>query len=360
MTDQKKTYKLRTGRRVGIIGATGAVGEALIRILIAHPQVKLTFLGSDHAAGEPIAKVLPVLRGQLDAVCRKPDLDALDAETDLVFLAKKGPDSMEWAPRLLDPAVNIKVIDCGGEFRFNDPAVYEQFYHNTHTCTDLLAEAVYGLPELYREQIKGARIVGNPGCYPTGAILPLAPLLAEGLIEPDGIAIDAYSGISGAGRQHSAKARNLFLDCNENCRAYGLITHRHAPEIEQELGLAAATPVTAVFIPHLIPLDRGILTTIFADLTRDVAPADILGLWRQRYANEPFVRIIDDPSDVELANVHRTNYCDFSAAIDPRTRKLVIVSALDNVIKGACGMAVQSMNLMLGLPETTALLHRCV
>jgi len=344
--------------RIGIIGATGAVGEALIRILLGHPDAELAFLGSDHAAGQRIDEVLPVLRGQLDAACREPELGAFAAECDVVFMAKKGPESMAWAPKLLD--AGLKVIDHGGEFRFRDPAAYEAAYGNKHTCPDLLAEAAFGLPELYRGQIEAARLVGNPGCYPTGVVLPLAPLLAEGLIEPDGIIVDAYSGLSGAGRQYSAKARNLFLDCDENTRAYGLITHRHAPEMEQELTAAAGRAATVVFIPHLIPVDRGILTTSFARLTREASAADVLALWRERYDGEPFVRIVDDPGSVELAHVARTNYCDFSAAVDPRTRTLVAVSALDNVIKGACGMAVQNMNLMMGVEETAGLLHRCV
>jgi len=343
--------------RVGILGATGAVGEALLRILVGHPQAELTFLGSDHAAGERIDRVLPVLRGQLEAVCRKPDLDAVAAEADVVFLAKKGAESLEWAPELLD--AGLKVIDCGGEFRFRDAAVYERFYGSKHTCPELLEEAVFGLPELYRDAIRKARLVGNPGCYPASAILPLAPLLAEGLIEPAAIAVDSYSGLSGAGKTYSEKARNLFLDCNESCRAYSPLTHRHAPEIEQELSLAAGEPVTVAFVPHLIPVDRGILTTIFADLAAGT-PGDALAIWRSRYADEPFIRLFEKLDDVTLANVHRTNYCDFAAIADPRTRKLVVVSALDNVIKGACGMAIQSMNLMFGIPETTALLHRCV
>ena len=344
--------------RVGIIGATGAVGEALIRILLGHPEAGLAFLGSDHAAGERIDAVLPVLRGLLDATCRKPDLDALAAECDVVFMAKKGPESMAWAPRLVD--AGIMVIDHGGEFRFRDAAVYEQAYGTPHTCPALLAEAVFGLPELYREPIKAARIVGNPGCYPTGAILPLAPLLADGIVSPDRIIVDAYSGISGAGKQYSAKSRNLFLDCDENVRAYGLLTHRHAPEMEQELSVAAGAPAAVVFVPHLIPVDRGILTTAFAQLAEDVTASDVLTLWRSRYADEPFIRIVDDPGAVELQHVARTNFCDFSGAVDPNTRTLVVVSALDNVIKGACGMAVQNMNLMAGLDETAGLLHRCV
>jgi N-acetyl-gamma-glutamyl-phosphate reductase len=344
--------------RVGIIGATGAVGEALIRILLGHPQAKLTFPGSDHAFGEPLDKVLPILRGQLDTPCRKPDLDALRAETDVVFLAKKGSDSLEWAPKLLD--AGLKAIDAGGEFRFRDPAVYEKFYAIKHTCPELLKEAVFGLPELYRDRLKSARLVANPGCYPTAAILPLAPLLAEGLIKATGIIVDAYSGLSGAGKTYSEKTHNLFVDCNESCRAYDPLTHRHAPEMEQELSLAAGKPATVVFVPHLLPVDRGILTTIFADLARPATTDDVYAAWRKRYAGEPFIRLFDKVGEVTLANVHRTNYCDFAAIADPRTAKLVIVSALDNVIKGACGMAIQSMNLMFGIPETTGLLYRCM
>ncbi|MBM4031565.1 MAG: N-acetyl-gamma-glutamyl-phosphate reductase [Planctomycetes bacterium] len=345
--------------RVGILGATGAVGEALIRILLGHPEARLTFLASDHASGTRVDEALPVLRGQTDAVLRKPDLAGFAAEADVVFLAKKGADSMDWAPRLL--AGGLRAIDCGAEFRFRDPAVYERFYGTKHTCPDTLAEAVYGLPELYRDRIRAARIVGVPGCYPTTAILPLAPLLAEGLVSPAAIAVDAYSGLSGAGKTYNEKTRNLFVDCDENCRAYSPLVHRHAPEIEQELSLAAGTPASVLFVPHLLPLDRGILTTIFADAgKRPASTADVLALWRRRYAAEPFIRIFDKLDEVTLANVHRTNYADFSALVDPRSNKVVIVAALDNIVRGACGMAVQSMNLMFGLPETTGLLFRCV
>jgi N-acetyl-gamma-glutamyl-phosphate reductase len=342
--------------RIGIIGSTGSVGEALIRVLLGHPQAKLSFLGSDHASGERVADVLPVLRGQTDVVCRKPDLEALAAEADVVFLAKKGPDSMEWAPKLLD--AGLKVIDCGGEFRFRDAAVYEQFYGNAHTCPELLDEAVYGLPELYREELRSARIVGTPGCYPASAILPLAPLLRAGLVEPGAIAVDSYSGLSGAGKRYSEGARNLFVDCDENCRAYAPITHRHAPEIEQELSLAAGREATVLFVPHLIPIQRGILTTLFARLSTPLSLEDVLTCWADAYSGEPFIRLVEEPGDVELAHVAGTNYCDFAAAVDPRTNRLVIVSALDNVIKGAVGSAVQSMNLLCGFDETDGLLHR--
>ncbi len=341
---------------IGIIGSTGSVGEALIRVLLGHPQTKLSFLGSDHAAGERIADVLPVLRGQTDAVCRKPELDALADEADVVFLAKKGPDSMEWAPKLLE--AGLKVIDCGGEFRFRDAAVYEQFYGSAHTCPELLAEAVYGLPELYREELRSARLVGTPGCYPASAILPLAPLLRAGLVEPDAIAVDSYSGLSGAGKRYNEGARNLFVDCEENCRAYAPITHRHAPEIEQELSLAAGSEATVLFVPHLIPVQRGILTTLFARLATPLSLEDVLACWAEAYSGEPFIRLVEEPGEVELAHVTGTNYCDFAAAVDPRTNRVVIVSALDNVIKGAVGSAVQSMNLLCGFDETDGLRHR--
>ena len=294
-----------------------------------------------------------------DLICRKPELAALTAECDVVFMAKKGPESLAWVPQLLE--AGLKVIDHGGEFRFRSAATYEAFYGNEHTCAGILEEAVYGLPERYRDAIASARIVGNPGCYPTCAVLPMIPLLASGIVSADTpIMVDSYSGVSGAGKRYSAGSRNLFVDCDSNVRAYGPITHRHAPEIEQEMTAAAGLPVSAVFVPHLIPVDRGILTTQFARLTAPTTVDDVLALWHAAYDSEPFLRIFDNVGDVELSNVARTNYCDFACAIDGRTNTLVVVSALDNVIKGACGLAVQNMNLMFGLPETTGLLHRCV
>jgi len=340
--------------RVGIIGATGAVGEGLIRVLLRHPQAELAFLGSDHAAGRPIAEVLPALGGLLDQVCQKPELNAIAREADVVLMAKKGPESLEWAPKLLD--AGLKVIDCGGEFRFRDPATYERFYGNPHTCPELLAEAVFGLPEIHREELRSARLVGNAGCYPACALLPLVPLVADRLVSPRGIVVDAYSGLSGAGRTYSPKSRNLFIECNENCRAYSPLTHRHAPEIEQELTLAAGAEATVAFVPHLLPTDRGILTTIFADVAEGTTTEQVVECWRRHYAHEPFIRIRESLDQVELANVQRTNFCDFAAIADPRTGKLVIASALDNVVKGACGNAVQVMNILFDLPETAGLL----
>ncbi|HUS58575.1 MAG TPA: N-acetyl-gamma-glutamyl-phosphate reductase [Planctomycetota bacterium] len=338
--------------RVGIVGATGLAGEGLIHILLGHPQAKLACLCSDHAAGEDVAKVLPSLNKETTMAFCACDPERLIGETDVVFFAKKTPDSMRQIPRLLDGGV--KAIDIGGEFRLKDPAAYRKWYKNEHDCPELLAEAVYGMPEFYADKVRKARLVANPGCYPTSAVLPLVPLLRERAIEPDGISIDAYSGISGAGKTSGYS----FLDCNENMRAYSLVGHKHTPEIEQELSAAAGKSVVASFVPHLVPLERGIHTTIFAAANANSGKA--LQILKDFYAAAPFVRVIDDPSQVALLNVRCTNYCDISVALDNRAGKLIIVSAIDNTTKGAGAQAVQNMNLMFGLDETTGLKNRSI
>jgi len=338
--------------RVGIIGSTGLAGEGLIRVVLGHPEAELTCLCSDHAAGKDIAEVLPGLAKEISMTLAPSDADRLIRDADVVFLAKKAPDSMRLVPKLLD--AGVKAIDIGGEFRLKDPAAYEQWYKNKHECPELLGEAVYGLPELYADAIKKARLVANPGCYPTAAVLPLAPLLREGLIEPDGINVDAYSGISGAGRT----AGYSYLDYNENIKAYSPVGHKHTPEIEQELSAAAGKAVIVSFVPHLAPLDRGIHTTIFARASNKSKNA--LHALKDFYAAAPFVRIVDDPAAVTLLNVRNTNYCDISVALDNRAGMLIMVSALDNTTKGAGAQAVQNMNLMFGLGETTGLRRRSI
>ena len=338
--------------RVGIVGSTGLAGEGLIRILLGHPEAELTCLCSDHAAGKDIAEVLPGLVKEISMTLAPSDADRLIRETDVVFLAKKAPDSMRLVPKLLEGGA--KAIDIGGEFRLKDPAAYEQWYKTKHECPELLEEAVYGLPELYAGAIKTARLVANPGCYPTAAILPAAPLLREGLIEPEGISVDAYSGISGGGRTGGYS----FLDCNENVRAYAPVGHKHTPEIEQELSAAAGRQVIVSFVPHLVPLARGIHTTIFARARAGAENA--LQTLKHFYASAPFVRVIDDPAKVELLNVRNTNYCDVSVALDNRAGMLIMVSAIDNTTKGAGAQAVQNMNLMFGLGETTGLKRRSI
>jgi len=342
--------------RVSIVGATGLVGECLIRAVLGHPQCKLALLVSDHAAGKKIGELLPPLRSELDMETVAATPREVAAASDIVFTAKKGSETFAVVPGLLQ--AGVKVIDIGGEFRFKDAAVYEQWYKEPHACKELLREAVYGLPELYREQIKAARLVGNPGCYVTSAVLAAAPFLAANLIESAGIVVDAYSGLSGAGRQYNAKNSNLFVDIDENLRAYNVGTHRHTPEIEQVLSHLAGTPITLTFVPHLAPLDRGILTTVFARPKSGLDTARALDVMRAYYGSAPFVRVLDTVQDVAVSNVVRNNYCDLSVQVLERSQQVVIASALDNLVKGAAGQALQNLNLMCGLEETLGLKGR--
>jgi N-acetyl-gamma-glutamyl-phosphate reductase len=344
--------------RVSIIGATGLVGECLIRAVLGHPQCKLALLVSEHAAGKKIGDLLPSLRAELDLETVAAAPADVARASDVVFTAKKGSETFALVPGLLK--AGAKVIDIGGEFRFKDAAVYEKWYKETHACKDLLREAVYGLPELYKDQIRTARLVGNPGCYVTSAILGLAPLLAAGVIEPNGIVVDSYSGMSGAGRQFNAKNSNLFVDIDENLRAYNVGVHRHTPEIEQALSDVARAPLTLTFVPHLAPLDRGILSTAFArpkaGLTTERAVETMREFYSQRGA--PFVRVLERVDEVAVSNVVRSNYCDVSVQVVERSQQVVIASALDNLVKGAAGQALQNLNLMCGLDETAGLKGR--
>ncbi|MCY3023864.1 MAG: N-acetyl-gamma-glutamyl-phosphate reductase [Planctomycetota bacterium] len=344
--------------RVSIIGATGLVGECLIRAVLGHPQCKLALLVSEHAAGKKIGDLLPPLRGELDMQTVAATPEEVAAASDVVFTAKKGAETFAVVPSLLK--AGTKVIDIGGEFRFKDAAVYEQWYKEQHACKDLLREAVYGLPELFKEQIRTARLIGNPGCYVTSAILALAPLLAADVIERAGIVVDSYSGLSGAGRQFNPKNSNLFVDIDENMRAYNVGTHRHMPEIEQALSVVAGQPIVLTFVPHLAPLDRGILTTCFArpkpGLTTEKARAATRDFYQRRGA--PFVRVLDRVEDVAISNVVRGNYCDLGVQVVERSNQVVVASALDNLVKGAAGQALQNLNLMCGLEETMGLKGR--
>lgn len=344
--------------RVSIVGATGLVGECLIRALLGHPQCKLALLVSDHAAGKKIGDLLPPLRGELDMETVSADPETIAKASDIVFAAKKGSETFAVVPGLFQ--AGAKVIDIGGEFRFKDPAVYEKWYKEPHGAKELLAQAVYGLPELNKEQIKHARLVGNPGCYVTSALLALAPLVKEKLIDLDGIVVDSYSGLSGAGRQFNAKLSNLFTDIDGNMRAYNIGVHRHTPEIEQTLSIVAGKPVVVTFVPHLVPLDRGILTTTFARPKAKLTTAKALDCLKSFYNEQsaPFVRVLNTPEEVAIGNVVRSNYCDISVTLVERSNQLVITSALDNLVKGAAGQALQNMNIMCGLVETAGLKGR--
>lgn len=341
--------------KIAIVGASGYSGEELVRLLARHPRVELTALTSRQAAGQPLSKVYPRFAGLPAASVQFIDSDvAAIAATgaQIAFLALPHGVAKEFAGPLLQ--AGLRVIDLSADFRIKDAATYEEFYAEKHTASELLAESVYGLPELYREQIRSARLVASPGCYPTSMILPLAPLLKAGLLDPASIIVTSMSGVSGAGR--TVKLDYLFGECNESVRAYGLPKHRHLAEVEQELTNAAGQPVTISFVPHLVPINRGIQTTIHASLKPGSTPTAVGEAWQRAYRDEPFVRLLPEGALPDTKNVALTNFIDLAWRHDSRTGRIVLLSAEDNLVKGAAGQAVQSLNIICGYDETTGLL----
>lgn len=337
---------------VGIVGASGYTGVELARILAGHPEVRLTVATSRQYAGKPLAEVFPNLRKRVDIVCENLAVEELVDRADFFFCAVPHKTAMDIVPRLL--AAGKKVVDLSADFRIHDAAVYEAWYQ-PHSSPQFLAEAAYGLPELYRGTIASARLTANPGCYPTSIILALTPLLKAGLIDADTLIIDSKSGTSGAGR--AANVGTLFCEVTDGFKAYKVGgTHRHIPEIEQELSLAAGRPVTITFTPHLLPISRGILSTIYATLTETGNTADLQSLYEQCYGDEPFVRVLPKGTVPATQHVRGSNCCDIGFQHDPRTGRLIVMSAIDNIVKGASGQAVQNMNLMHGFAETTGLM----
>ncbi len=348
---------------VGIIGASGYSGEELVRLLLNHPRAELTTVTSRQYAGQSVAQVFPKFSHLPKArTLRFVDSNAeLVAKTaEIVFLALPHGVAAEFAAPLLQ--LGAKVIDLSADFRLKSPEVYKEFYGHDHPAPDLLAKSVYGLPEVYREQIKASSLVASPGCYPTSILLPLLPLISAGLVQPNSIIADSLSGVSGAGRK--AELDYLFCECNESVRPYGVPKHRHLSEIEQELGVAAKSKVTVQFTPHLIPVNRGILSTIYVAPSKHFATADeaaalnqaIAEAYASAYADEPFVRVLEGKLLPDTKNVVGTSVCEFAWRLDPRTGRLILMSAIDNIVKGASGQAVQSLNLMCGYPETAGLL----
>ncbi len=338
--------------RVGIVGASGYTGVELARILSAHPGVEISVATSRRYADMPLAEVFPSLRKRVDIVCENLAPDALADRADFFFTAVPHKTAMDIVPVLL--AEGKKVIDLSADFRIRDVSVYEQWYQ-AHSSPELVAEAVYGLPELYRRKICGARLVANPGCYPTSVILGLAPLARERLIDPATLVIDAKSGTSGAGR--SASVATLFCEVTDGFRAYKVGgTHRHIPEMEQELSALADCPVTISFTPHLLPVSRGILSTMYAALTTDITAGELQSLYEATYEDEPFVRVCPAGSLPATQYVRGSNCCDIGIQVDERTGRVIVLAAIDNIAKGASGQAVQNMNLMTGLEESTGLL----
>jgi len=342
--------------RVGVVGATGYTGAELIRIIANHPKVELSAITSRQYAGRKFSDIYPSMTGIIDRVCEKlsmndsNDFNNFCKKVDFVFLALPHKISMKFAPEFIDR--NIKVVDLSADFRFNDVSKYEQHYQ-PHTAKKLLEKSVYGLCEIYHNKISNADIVGNPGCYPTSILLPLLPLIADNIIQPDSIIADSKSGVSGAGRSLSLGTH--FCEVNEAFKAYNIAKHRHIPEIEEILSIEANKEVGIVFAPHLLPISRGMLSTIYAKLSENITTADVENSLKSKYSQKPFIRICSNLPNV--SNVQGTNYCDIGFTIDKRKKQLILVSVIDNLVKGAAGQAIQNMNIMLGINETTGLLQ---
>lgn len=333
--------------KAGLVGVTGYTGMELARLMTHHSSMELVRATSRSEAGKTLADIYPFLSrlplGEL--VITQPDPADLAEQCDVVFLAVPHKTAMEIAAALLEEGV--KVVDLSADFRINDKDTYEQWYAAEHTKADLLPEAVYGLPELYLDRIMGARLIANPGCYPTSAILGLAPALDAGVIETEDIVIDAKSGTSGAGR--GANVATLFCEVYDTFRAYGLPTHRHTPEIEQEISKIAGTDITVSFSTHLLPIDRGILSTIYTKLATDITLDDIHALFTAYYADKPMVRILPKGQLPETRFVRGTVFCDIGLVKDSRTSRLIVVAAIDNLCRGASGQALMNANLICGL-----------
>jgi N-acetyl-gamma-glutamyl-phosphate reductase len=336
--------------RVGIIGATGYTGLELLRLLLHHPEAEVTALTSQKYAGVPIDQVFPSLTKCLRLKCEGLSVDQISKKTDFIFTAVPHKTAMETVP--LFYRQGKKVVDLSADFRFKDPGVYERWYQK-HTSADLLPESVYGLPELHREEIRKAKIVGNPGCYPTGALIGLIPLVKKGMVLLEGIVIDSKSGVSGAGRD--VVLGSLFCEVNEGVKAYKIFEHRHLPEIEQEVSEIAQKKISVTFVPHLIPMDRGILTTLYLVLTKKWKAEEVLNTFQEHYQKEPFIRIYPKGKLPNTKDVRGSNYCDIGVKVNETDGRAVIVTAIDNLVKGASGEAVQNMNIMLGYPETMGL-----
>ncbi|MBU1290304.1 N-acetyl-gamma-glutamyl-phosphate reductase [bacterium] len=347
--------------KISVIGSTGYAGKELVKILMNHQKVELVHLVSSSYAGKNIAEIFPEFLNKLDKKLINFNLDVVSQDSDLVFTALPHTVSMDMVPELLKKGV--KVVDLSADYRIKDSAVYQEWYKKelNQISKELLLEAVYGLPEIYLDKIKDASLVANPGCYPTSVILGIAPLLKYHFVEPVGIIIDSKSGISGAGRKLSLGLH--FAECNENFKAYKVVRHNHIPEVEQELSSVyfgadnkeQIKGIKVSFTPHLLPINRGILSTCYLSLRGSKKEEEVLEIYQKYYHKAPFVRIFEPPNLPEIKYVAGTNYCDIGFTIDERVGKIKVISAIDNLLKGAAGQAVQNMNIMSSFPETCGL-----
>ncbi|MCD7746300.1 MAG: N-acetyl-gamma-glutamyl-phosphate reductase [Lachnospiraceae bacterium] len=337
--------------KVGIIGATGYAGAELVRLLLGHKNAEIVWYGSRSYVDKKYASVYQNMFQLVDADCMDDNMEALADRADVIFTAT--PQGL--CASLVNEGIlsRTKIIDLSADFRLKDVSVYEDWYGIQHAAPQFIEEAVYGLCERNREKIRGARLIANPGCYPTCSTLSVYPLVKEGLVDPSTIIIDAKSGTSGAGR--GTKTDNLYCEVNENIKAYGVATHRHTPEIEEQLSIAAGQPVVLNFTPHLVPMNRGILTTAYATLTKRVSYEEVKAVYDRYYENEYFVRVLEKDVCPQTKWVEGSNFVDVNFKIDPRTNRVIMMGAMDNLVKGAAGQAVQNMNLLFGEDEAEGL-----
>ncbi|HIZ44767.1 MAG TPA: N-acetyl-gamma-glutamyl-phosphate reductase [Firmicutes bacterium] len=337
--------------KAGIIGSTGYAGAELARLLLGHPEAEIVWYGSRSYVGQEYASIYRNMFRMVDAECLDDNMEALSEEADVIFTAT--PQGL--CASLVNDGIlsRTKVVDLSADFRIKDVDVYEKWYGLEHKSPQYIPEAVYGLCEINREDVKRARLVANPGCYTTCSILTLYPLVKEGLVDVSSIIIDAKSGTSGAGR--GAKVPNLFCEVNESIKAYGIASHRHTPEIEEQLGYACGQKVVLNFTPHLVPMNRGILATTYAVLKKKTTYGEVRAVYDRYYGNEYFIRMLPEGVFPETRWVEGSNFVDINFKIDERTGRIIAIGAIDNLVKGAAGQAVQNMNLMFGLPENTGL-----
>lgn len=339
--------------KLGIVGASGYSGSELLRFLVNHPgKLEIVLCTSETYAGQCIDSVLPNLRGFLSSKFEALDIDSLKDRVDVVVLAVPHKVAMSFVPKIL--AQGLRVVDFSADYRLEDAETYETWYHVEHTSTSLMSKSVYGLPERYRDCIRSAQLVANPGCYPTSAILAAMPFVKLGVVALDSIIVDSKSGISGAGPKPSENTH--YANRDSNFIAYNIGVHRHTPEIEQELSAVAPEPVRVTFTPHLVPMTRGILSTVYMRLTKEISTEEALNMYAKFYEHEPFVRVLPIGTYPQTKAVLGSNYCDVGLEVDARTRRIVAMSAIDNLGKGAAGAVVQNLNLMFGFKETDGLM----
>lgn len=342
-------------KKVAIVGASGYSGEVLVQLMLNHPHAELVAVTSRQNTGQTLAQIFPKFAGHPGSQAirfTEPNAEVLARLSDVVFLALPHGVAAEYAVPLLN--AGCVVIDLSADFRLKSAETYKEFYAHDHPAAELLKKSVYGLPEIHREAIKKSLLIASPGCYPTSILLPAIPLLQEGVVKTSGIIADSLSGVTGAGRK--VEIDYLFPECNESVRPYGVPKHRHLSEIEEQLSLAARTPIVMQFTPHLIPVNRGILTTLYFEPIKELSDEKIAACYKKLYDGEPFVRLLEGKNLPDTKNVVGTNAIEIGWRLDPRTGRLIVMSAIDNLVKGASGQAIQSMNIVCGFPETAGLI----